>query len=107
MDQSGRSRFSDSSGFPVALAFPVIPAFRSFQLSGGSSCPVIISIVWSFLVPVNKRNKKEAQRTIHCVLPIVKDIAYLFCLTAETEIGWYRNMTSSKQKNPRSPRSQT
>jgi hypothetical protein len=48
-------RLSGRSGFLVALVFPVIPAFRSFQLSGGSSCPVIISIVWSFLVPVNKQ----------------------------------------------------
>ncbi len=25
-----------------------------------------------------QKNKKEAQRTIHCVLPIVKDIAYSY-----------------------------
>jgi hypothetical protein len=70
MDQSGLSAFSDSSGFPFALAFPVIPAFRRFRLSGHYfNCLVVSSSC------KQKRNKKEAQRTIHCVLRIVKDIA--------------------------------
>jgi hypothetical protein len=71
MDQSG-SAFSDSSGFPVALAFPFIPSFRRFQLSGHYfNCLVVSS-------PCKQKKEKKAQRTIHCVLPIVKDIAYSY-----------------------------
>jgi hypothetical protein len=64
--QSGRSVFSDSSGFPVILTF------RSFQLSGRSNCLVIQAILQSFWSIKSKKKLKKKRR----VLPIVKEIAY-------------------------------
>jgi hypothetical protein len=52
------------------FGFPVISAFRPFELS------VHFGYFLAVLVPVNKRNKTgETPRTVHCVLPFAKEIA--------------------------------
>ncbi len=89
MDQSGRSAFSDSSGFPVALAFLVIPAFRRFQLSGH---------YFNCLVATNN-SLRVAYCQRYCLILLV-----LFDW-GETEIGLVQE--NDNAKNPRSPRSQT
>jgi hypothetical protein len=55
-DQSGRSGLSQSSGFPVVMAF------QSFQLSGLYSCPVILSCF--FLSLKKRRNAPTIRRVL-------------------------------------------